>query len=109
TIGYFGGSITAGAGASDASKTSWRALTTAWFKAHFPDAAITEVNAAIGGTGSDLGVFRCQDDLLSKHPDLVFVEFAVNDGGGAELRIKRCMEGIVRQIWKANPNADIIF
>ncbi len=108
-IGYFGGSITAGAGASNAAKTSWRALTTAWFKEHFPEANITEINAAIGGTGSDLGAFRCQQDLLDKHPDLVFVEFAVNDGGGPEQRIKRSMEGIVRQIWRANPSTDIIF
>jgi lysophospholipase L1-like esterase len=108
-IGYFGGSITAGAGASDGSKTSWRALTTAWFKNQFPEASITEVNAAIGGTGSDLGAFRCPSDLLSKDPDLIFVEFAVNDGGSSELRVKRSMEGIVRQIWMFNPWAEIIF
>jgi lysophospholipase L1-like esterase len=108
-IGYFGGSITAGAGASNAAKTSWRALTTLWFKDRFPDAAITEINAAIGGTGSDLGAFRCQTDLLKHDPDLVFVEFAVNDGGGGELRVKRSMEGIVRQIWLANPYADVVF
>jgi len=109
TIGYFGGSITAGAGASDGSKTSWRALTTAWFKDRFPAASITEANAAIGGTGSDLGAFRYQVDLFTKDPDLVFVEFAVNDGNGAELRVKRSMEGIVRQIWLANPWAEIVF
>ena len=103
TIGYFGGSITAGAGASNAAKTSWRARTTAWFKEHFPEAAITEVNAAIGGTGSDLGAFRCANDLLTKDPDLVFIEFAVNDGGTPELRVKRSMEGVVRQILTSNP------
>jgi lysophospholipase L1-like esterase len=109
TIGYFGGSITAGAGASNPLKTSWRALTTAWFKEHFPGALITEVNAAIGGTGSDLGAFRCQADLLAKNPDLVFIEFAVNDGGRAELRVKRSIEGIVRQLLLSNPWAEIVF
>ncbi|MBS0208926.1 MAG: hypothetical protein JSS27_08240 [Planctomycetes bacterium] len=109
TIGYLGGSITAGAGASDSRKTSWRALTTAWFQQQFPDATIKEVNAAIGGTGSDLGAFRCPRDLLAKDPDLVFVEFAVNDGGSAEQRVKRATEGIVRQILLANPWAEIVF
>jgi lysophospholipase L1-like esterase len=109
TIGYFGGSITAGSGASKPAETSYRALTTKWFRDNFPEAKITEVNAAIGGTGSDLGAFRCQKDLLDQHPDLVFVEFAVNDGGANPARIERSMEGIVRQIWRANPAADIVF
>lgn len=109
TIGYFGGSITAGSGASRAEQTSYRALTTKWFRQRFPHTRITEINAAIGGTGSSLGAFRAQRDLLDKRPDLVFVEFAVNDGSGSEAPVKRAMEGIVRQIWKANPSADIVF
>jgi lysophospholipase L1-like esterase len=109
TVGYFGGSITAGAGASKSSETSYRALTTKWFRDTFPSAKITEVNAAIGGTGSDLGAFRCRKDLLDHHPDLVFVEFAVNDSGTNPARIEASMEGIVRQIWRANPSADIVF
>jgi lysophospholipase L1-like esterase len=108
TVGYFGGSITEGAGASKGSVTSWRAKTTAYLKATYPDAKITEANAAIGGTGSDLGAFRLENDLLVKKPDLVFVEFAVNDGNGSPRTI-RAMEGIVRQIKHANPLTDIVF
>jgi hypothetical protein len=70
-IGYLGGSITA--------QNGWRVQTLAHFKKANPHAAFTEINAAIGGTGSDLGVFRVQQDVLSKGPDLLFVEFAVND------------------------------
>jgi lysophospholipase L1-like esterase len=109
TIGYFGGSITAGAGASKSAETSYRALTTKWFRDTFPKAKITEVNAAIGGTGSDLGTFRCRKDLLDRHPDLDFIEFAVNDGAGNPSRVQASMEGIVRQIWRDNPSADIVF
>ena len=100
-IGYLGGSITAQKG--------WRVLTLGHFKKAYPQATFTEINAAIGGTGSDLGVFRVQQDVLSKGPDLLFVEFAVNDGGADPQRIIRCMEGIVRQTWKANPKTDICF
>ena len=100
-IGYLGGSITAQRG--------WRVQTLAHFKKAYPQSTFTEINAAIGGTGSDLGVFRVQQDVLSKGPDLLFVEFAVNDGGTDPQRIIRCMEGIVRQTWKANPKTDICF
>lgn len=101
SVAYFGGSITAANG--------WRPKTTVWLKSQYPNANITEIHAAIGGTGSDLGVFRCQHDVLDFHPDLVFVEFSVNDGGAAPESIWRQMEGIVRQIWKANPQTDIVF
>ncbi len=100
-VAYLGGSITAANG--------WRPKTTAWLKKTYPGAAIYEINAAIGGTGSDLGVFRLQHDVLQHHPDLLFVEFAVNDGGAAPESIWRSMEGIVRQTWKANPKTDIVF
>ena len=72
-IAYFGGSITAANG--------WRPQTLEWFRQTWPQATVVEINAAIGGTGSDLGVFRCAQDVLAHDPDLIFVEFAVNDGG----------------------------
>ena len=106
-IGYFGGSITEGAGASDPS-SCWRSLTTAWFRQQFPGAQITEINAAIGGTGSDLGAFRCRRDLLDHHPDLVFVEFAVNDATASLSTRPLYYEGVIRQILTTHPQADIV-
>ncbi len=100
-IGYLGGSITAQEG--------WRPKTLKWFQQQYPQAKISEINAAIGGTGSDLGVFRLRDDVLRFKPDLLFVEFAVNDSGAAPAQIHRCMEGIIRQTLRDNPAADICF
>ena len=100
-IAYFGGSITAASG--------WRVQTLKWFQETFPKATVSEINAAIGGTGSDLGVFRLGHDVLQHKPDLVFVEFAVNDGGASPERIWQAMEGIVRQIWSADPRTDICY
>lgn len=100
-IAYLGGSITAQEG--------WRPKTLKWFQSQFPRASITQINAAIGGTGSDLGVFRCRQDVLEQKPDLLFVEFAVNDAGARPEQIYRCMEGIVRQTWQADATADICF
>jgi len=101
-IGYLGGSITA-------AQSGWRSKSLDWLRKRFPDRKIEEVNAAIGGTGSDLGVFRLGQDVLQHKPDLLFVEFAVNDGGAAPERIQRAMEGIVRQTWEADPTTDIVF
>lgn len=108
TVGYFGGSITEGAGASDASETSWRARVTDWFRTEYPDADVREIQAAIGGTGSDLGMYRCDVDLLSKEPDLVFIEFAVNDSWMAYDAVLSQTEAIYRKIRKHNPYADIV-
>jgi len=101
TVAYFGGSITAANG--------WRPQTTTWLRQQYPKTQVTEVDAAIGGTGSDLGAFRLGHDVLDHRPDLVFVEFAVNDGGASPEQIYRCMEGIVRQIRHADPATDICF
>lgn len=100
-VAYLGGSITAQPG--------YRVKTFEWFKKEFPQATLVEINAAIGGTGSDLGVFRVGQDVLAHKPDLMFVEFAVNDGGAAPEQIHRCMEGIVRQTWRADAGTDICF
>lgn len=100
-IGYLGGSITA--------QNGWRPKTLAYFQKTYPQAKFSEINAAIGGTGSDLGVFRLKQDVLDHKPDLLFVEFAVNDGGAQPEQIFRCMEGIVRQTWQALPDCDICF
>lgn len=100
-VAYLGGSITEANG--------WRPKTMDWFQKQYPNAHTVEINAAIGGTGSDLGVYRVKQDVLDHKPDLLFVEFAVNDGGAPTPRILKAMEGIVRQTWKANPSTDICF
>ncbi len=100
-IAYFGGSITAQPG--------WRVKSFDWFRKTWPAAKLTEINATIGGTNSEHGVYRCWQDVLSKKPDLVFVEFAVNDGGMPANDCFRAMEGIVRQTWIASPSIDICF
>jgi len=100
-VGYFGGSITAAPG--------WRVKTLEWLRNAYPDAKISEIDGAIGGTGSDLGVYRYRQDVLQHKPDLVFVEFSVNDGGASPESIWRGMEGIIRQTWEADPTIDICY
>lgn len=101
TISYLGGSITAQSG--------WRVLSQKWLEAQYPKVKVKGIHAAIGGTGSDLGVFRVDRDALAAKPDLLFVEFAVNDKNASPANITKAMEGIVRKTWKANPETDICF
>jgi len=100
-IAYLGGSITKSPG--------WRTMTQEWFQEQHPQATVEGINAGISGTGSDLGVFRLEHDVLRHWPDLLFVEFAGNDAWAATERIQRSMEGIVRQAWRAEPDLDICF
>lgn len=101
TIAYLGGSITAQPG--------WRVLSQKWFEKQHPNVKFKGIHAAIGGTGSGLGVFRLGRDVLKHKPDLLFVEFAVNDARTKPDQIIKNMEGIVRQTWKQFPDCDICF
>lgn len=100
-VAYLGGSITEAEG--------WRPLSLKWLQQKYPKPKLIEINAAVSGTGSDFGAFRLEREVLQQRPDLLFVEFAVNDSGGDSRRIIEAMEGIVRKTWAANPETDICF
>ncbi len=80
TVAFIGGSLTWGSGATDPQLTSYRAMTSKHLADHYPNAHFTFVDAAVGGTSSNLGAFRLQRDVIDHKPDLVFIEFTVNDG-----------------------------
>ena len=112
TVGFFGGSITEGTGSSDPTKTSWAGRTAEWLKNKYPNADLDFRNRAIGGTGSDFGVYRLESELMPEGeslPQLYFIEFAVNDYGWVYESIHTSMECIVRKIWSRCPTADIVF
>lgn len=107
-IVYIGGSVTNGRGSSFGS--SWRELTTKWFRENYKTATINETNAAIGGTSSMWGLARLEKDVLSKNPDLVFIEFAVNDSyaGFTEMQSAVFMDAMIRRINEYNSKTDIV-
>jgi sialidase-1 len=109
TVAYLGGSITAGAGASDAGKTSYRALVTDWMRTRYPRARISEINASVPNTGSLYAAMRARRDVIAHKPDLVFVEFAVYDASEREDVAKRSLEGIVRQLLTVSQPPEVIF
>ncbi len=107
TVAFLGGSITEGSVASD-DKNCYAYLTYRWWCSTFPDARIQYVNAGIGGTPSLLGVGRCNEDILDYEPDVVYIEFSVND---VDLpNVGEIYEGLLRKVLysKSNPAVVVI-
>lgn len=78
TIGFLGGSITQGSLATEHQKCyAYRVFK--WWEEKFSDAEFSYVNGGIGGTGSCFGIARAVPDLLMYQPDVVIVDFSVND------------------------------
>lgn len=95
---YLGGSITEGALATPRNTNCYAALSAQLFAEKFmPDAAQLEYhNAGISGTPSLLGITRCEQDVLAYKPDIVFIEFAVNDASDAQAQM--AYESLVRKL-----------
>jgi hypothetical protein len=71
-------------------------MATTWLNEQYPEATVNCVNAGLSGTPSVLGNMRLERDVLACDPDIVFVEFAVNDGG--ETIYKNAYESLVRTL-----------
>lgn len=106
TVAYIGGSITQGSSAGD--NDCYARLVTNWFQDTYPDAAINYLRAGIGATGSYIGVHRVQRDVLSSSPDIVFVEFSVNDTTEETMRNVNSYDSLLRKIWSSDSAPAIV-
>lgn len=100
TIGFLGGSITQGSLSSE-DKYMYAYRCYEWWVNQFPNATFHYVNGGIGGTSSHFGVARAQKDLLMYQPDVVVVDFTVNDVGDDDCPdplLKETYEGLMRNI-----------
>ena len=94
-IGFLGGSITQGS-LSSTPKTCYAYLVYEWWKKSFPNAAFSFVNGGIGGTTSHYGGARAWKDVLCYRPDIVTVDFSVNDD--ANEFFEETYEGMLRRL-----------
>ena len=115
TVVFLGGSITMGAKAE--AGRSCRELVGDWLTKTYPKAEIRLINRAIGSTGSLLGAFRFEDQVLNEEPDLLFIEFCVNDMGNGPGALEdphnerspyRTLSGLVRRARQLNPEMAIV-
>lgn len=103
-IGFLGGSITQGS-LSSTPKTCYAYLVYEWWKKSFPNAAFSFVNGGIGGTTSHYGGARAWKDVLCYRPDIVTVDFSVNDD--ANEFFEETYEGMLRRLLAA-PSAPAV-
>ncbi len=103
-VAFLGGSITEMEG--------YRPLVEKWLTERFPQTKFSFIRAGISSTCSHTGAFRFQRDVAAHGPvDLLLVEFAVNDDQDAGHDADGCvrgMEGILRQLWRHNPDAGAV-
>lgn len=103
-VAFLGGSIT--------EMNGYRPMVCQFLEKTFPDTKFQFTNAGISSTCSNTGAFRLKRDVLSQGPvDLFFVEFAVNDdqdAGHSKAAAVQGMEGVIAQIRRHNPYADIV-
>ncbi|MDB5299189.1 MAG: hypothetical protein JWO87_852 [Phycisphaerales bacterium] len=103
-VAFLGGSIT--------EMDGYRPMVCDILKKRFPDTRFTFIGAGISSTCSTTGAFRLAADVFGDDPpDLLFVEFAVNDDQDAAHTRAECirgMEGIIRHARRENPNMDIV-
>lgn len=106
TIAFIGGSVTQGANAIPIqencyARKTYEAIVSRYAKA--PE-CVHYIKAGVGGTPSQLGILRYDRDITRDGtvvPDLVVVEFAVNDSDDETGGV--CYESLIRRIWNA-PN-----
>ena len=87
TMAYLGGSIT--------EMGKYTTPFSSYVKETFAKGGFTEVNAGLSGTSSVVGLVRSEPNVISKNPDIVFVEFSVNDH--EDIMYKKCFESVIKR------------
>lgn len=111
-IAYIGGSITQGAGAKPINTNCYAYKSYLKFKEMFEKNNADNVHfikAGVGGTPSELGIVRYDRDILrngSVQPDIVVVEFAVNDAG--DETNGKCYESLILNILSSENKPAVI-
>lgn len=105
SIGAIGGSITMGALASEPGKR-YINLTADWLSEKYPQIEVSLYNAGIGATDSKFGALRLEKHLLTYSPDIVIVEYSINDS--ANEIAEETFEGLIRQLLKYESEPAVI-
>ncbi|WP_010677929.1 SGNH/GDSL hydrolase family protein [Bacillus timonensis] len=112
TIAFIGGSITQGAGAKPIHSNCYAYKTYVQFKEKFAKGDgenVHFIKAGVGGTPSQFGMIRYERDILRDgkvKPDIVIIEFAVNDAGDETKG--DCFESLVLKSLAATNNPAVI-
>ena len=110
SVAYMGGSVTEGYGSSNQREKSWPALLGKMIAEKY-GVEVENHNEGIGGTCSYFGAFRFDTDVAPYKPDLLFIEFAVNDYYHTESyeTVARNSESILAKAYRLNPYMDVVY
>ncbi|MHB1484690.1 MAG: SGNH/GDSL hydrolase family protein [Saccharofermentanales bacterium] len=93
-------------------RDSWRGRVFNWLKTSYQTKAgqFTQINAAIGATDSLFGALRLEDHVFARGiPDVIFIEYVVNDNGKNADEVMKAYESIVKRVRLKNPDCAIFF
>ncbi|MFA6127524.1 MAG: GDSL-type esterase/lipase family protein [Bacteroidales bacterium] len=76
-------------------------LLLAELKTLYPYAVINVINTAIGGENSESGARRFKKEVLVHKPDVLFIDYALNDRGIGLDRSRVAWESMIRQALKS--------
>lgn len=105
TVAFLGGSITQGCNSTVYEKC-YVELVYGWFKEKFKNVKVEHINAGVGATGSLIGVHRVEKQVLDLNPDIVFVDFAVNDE--KDYFYKVAYESLIRKILSSKSKPAVV-
>ena len=71
-------------------------------KTAYPYAVINIINTSIGGENSESGAKRFATDVLIHKPDVLFIDYALNDRGMGLDKAKASWEAMIRQALEKN-------
>ena len=102
TVAFIGGSLTQGG-------SVWEESVVDTLKKKTKVKNIKIVNAGLNGTMSEFGASRFSRDVTPANPDIVFIEFAVNDEKYDALSAKLYMEQMVMQCNRMEKKPAVVF
>ena len=105
TVAFIGGSVTEGALATEKTPKGYQKgyayLTYEYLCRNYSTGDnIKLVSSGVSGTSSFLGIVRSDVDVLDYKPDIIFVEFAVNNGDSPQ--DKQSFESLLRKFLNAD-------
>jgi len=110
-----GGSITTGYQARPPESAGWAGLVNVWLQEKARETGASEPvglvdfhNSGASGTDSAFASIRVRDHALAYNPDLVIVEYAINDQWLSSRVRRRSFEGVIRQLLDGSDRAVIL-
>lgn len=110
---FIGGSVTEGAQATERTPKGYQKgyayCTYEYIRDNYgagDGSNVKYVNVGVSGTSSALGIMRVQGDVLDYNPDIIFIEFAVNNS--TSIFDKQTFESLIRRCLKAENEPAVV-